>query len=183
MNGSPLGILDIAPSSSAATTSETSDGGGAEGDWELVNQSAGMRPLAPASSVSQTQNQSQTQHAWSPAKQAAGGGGRTGSLARKPTASSSFKAAILSSTAKFAPSSRNASPGKLFGHAQPHHASGGAGSGFTMTVPGPNPTKARVDWENWAGSFMRELDGMNLKGDDKQKLEERLREVLASQSR
>ena len=218
MNGSPLGILDIdvavgpALSSASTTTSElgakpsastseseAGDGATTEGGWELLSQShaAGMQRPAHTSAHPQAQAQLQSQsqtHAWSPAKQAAAG--RTGSLARKPTASSSFKAAILSSTAKFAPSARNASPSKMFGHApatqtQAYSGAGRAGAGagaglargFTMNVPGPSPTKAKVDWENWAGSFMRELNGMDLKGDDRQKLEQRLQEVMASQAR
>lgn len=177
MNGSPLGILDLAvetgadqggnpPSSSDAAGQEDND------DWEVLRHQRGLG-------------------------QATNGGASTLSplksfkskVAASAGASSSFKAAIVAgaSKVKHNSSSSNSRGGGLFGGNGAMHPNNNNGSStndgraFTFQAAHqPSPSKNKADWERWARSFTAEIENMSLDPQDRERLRRRMTEMMAN---
>jgi hypothetical protein len=184
MNGSPLGVLDIAvdkhtgEGSSAPPSSDNLEAP-IEADWEVLQpRTSTNQHSVPFPSLQNTASKSTISPSKllrKPSAVTLNGGHNTGGGG----ASSTFKAAIVAGAnrvkAKTSSSSLNS---RIFGGGH-HNASNNNSADFTFQAPSMlSPGKSKTDWENWARSFKAELDGMNMNAEDKRRLERRMMELV-----
>ena len=172
MNGSPLGILDLAVEDARAAAAAD-----AAEDWEVLQPRSSN--IAPSSSAAPAAAAVPFAHG-SPNKLL-----RKGSGLATGSASSSFKAAIVAGASKVKGKSRAFST--TVGNLDNGSVLPPSRKDFTFTAPPlptpHNPNKSTVDWESCIHSLRAELDGVSMGTEDRNKLERRMMEMLRAGER